>query len=244
MRAGTAPAPAPAAGHAPAPERLGPRPLLFQPKTRLVWPLQLLIFGVQGIFWLGDQSLGGSPSTQGALGWGLSECVRLRKAVLGSPLCFNIHLSTKTSPTSFPARRRMEEPTPGPGKGKHPESSAQREPALGTKGFQSRETSPGCVEGHVGWWVDASLPEGSYPSVGHPQPCRRNSQLHFGCAGGGASACLGYSRVPERLQGVPLLWPQEDAEAEEEGAEQALPGDRGVEPGRGWMLNKAPFSLR
>lgn len=47
-----------------------------------------------------------------------------------------------------------------------------------------------------------------------------------------------------RLQGLPQLRPQEDAEAEQEGAEQTLPGDGGVEPGRGWMLNKATFRLR
>lgn len=180
VRAGTAPAPAPAAGHAPAPERLGPRPLLFQPKTRLVWPLQLLIFGVQGIFWLGDQSLGGSPSTQGDLGWGLSECLGLRKAVLGSPLCFNIYLSTKTSPTSFPARRRMEEPTPGPGKGKHPESSAQREPALGTKGFRSRETLLGVWKAMwAGGWM-LPCPKAPTPVQGIPSPAAGTASCILG----------------------------------------------------------------
>lgn len=134
-------------------------------------------FDVQGIFW---QSLGGSPPAQGALGWGPSECLGLSKAVLGSPLCFNRHLSTKTSSTSFPARRRLKEPTPGPGKGKYSESSVQREAALDTKGFGSRETSPGCAGGHGSCWVDAALPEGSDPSVGHPQPCRRTASSVLG----------------------------------------------------------------
>lgn len=39
----------------------------------------------------------------------------------------------------------------------------------------------------------------------------------------------GYRRVPEGLQGLP----EEDAEAEEEGAEQTLPGERGHSAGEG-----------
>lgn len=66
--------PAPAAGHAPAPEALAffLLPLLLQLKPRLVRPLQELVFSCSGNFPLGEQeqSLGGIPMRSGGSGLG------------------------------------------------------------------------------------------------------------------------------------------------------------------------------
>lgn len=227
MRAGPAPA---AAGHAPAPGALALFPCSSSGKHGCSGLSSACFFGVQGIFCPEEQeqSLGRIPiRSGGSLSvWGSA---RLFWALL---CVFNTHHSTETSPTSFPARRRLKEPSPGPGEGKCWESSAQRGPALSTKGLCSRD-SPGDVAGHGDG--KGLLPCPKLP----PRPGASQDSIL-----GGQEEQLGVQPSPGGAAGSPSLWPRQDAEAEEEGAEQTLPADRGVEPGRGWMLNKAPFRLR
>ena len=82
----------------------------------------------------------------------------------------------------------------------------------------------------MGWGVGAFPTHGLLPR--HPQPCPRGGWVRFGVC---ARRCVGAwgMRVPEGLRGPPLLRVEEDAEAEEEGAEQTLRGERGHRAGEG-----------
>lgn len=68
-----------------------------------------------------------------------------------------------------------------------------------------------------------SLPAGSYPSLGHPQPCPWDGWVHF--RGGIQTSRQGTT--------VMLEEEEEDAEAEEEGLQQTLPREVGNGPGEG-----------
>lgn len=178
---------------------------------------------------LGVSRLGGS---QGAL--------RLRKASLGSPPCFNIsaHKLFPPLPQHVGGQRSQVPDQARESACRTWQEGLRSRPALDVMVFQRGRQLLG-VPGAMrdgGWML--SLPA----DLRHPQPCLWDGWMCFwGVHEEVQSGHGGYKRVPKGLQGPPLLCPERDADAEQGGVEHRAGS---MAPGRGWLLNKASFRLR